>query len=293
LIKILADLEIVYSDLHRMIAEYDTSAIWETSAITILNLKSPYVIASHQQYLYICDDDHVSIYNTNKNLIKQNSSLKIPFALDIDQKKGQIYVVDDPRVTIFNLNLEFISSWKLPVYRSSIVRGLKVDSPILYLTINVENQIFVCHSLDGKLITKWGNQMKSSNKGEFHTPIGLTLDQQYVYICDCYNHRVQILTKEGIFITQWGNGIKSSAQGEFAFPNIIYNDILNKIFYIGDNFCVQLFLKDGICIQRIGDKENGDHGDQFRYVYGVCVMDDRLYVCDTGNSRIQSFGQAK
>jgi len=54
-------------------------------------------------------------------------------------------------------------------------------------------------------------------------------------------------------------------------------------------YSVQLFRSDGVCIQRLGDKVYGKKMNQFDVVFGISVMNDRLYVSDFGNDRIQIF----
>jgi len=58
-----------------------------------------------------------------------------------------------------------------------------------------------------------------------------------------------------------------------------------KFFFIGDHARVQLLNRDGIVIQRIGRAGSGD----FYLVYGIYVMEDRLYVSDNGSHRLQIF----
>jgi len=116
------------------------------------------------------------------------------------------------------------------------------------------------------------------------------LDLKCIYICDCDNHRIQILTKDkGIFVMQWGSGEESTDQGQFSNPMSIYNNLGEEIFYVGDNWSVQLFEKDGNCIQRLGQDISGNSMNQFHWITSLCVMDDRLYVCDHVNQRIQIF----
>jgi len=115
------------------------------------------------------------------------------------------------------------------------------------------------------------------------------VDNKYVYICDKYNHRIQLVTKtEGIFFSQWGKGGQSIEFGQFSYPNCIYNDVVDEIFYIGDYHSVQLFLNN-VCVQRLGSQEKEDA--QFELVYGICIMNDQLYVSD--NNRIQIFKATK
>jgi len=128
-------------------------------------------------------------------------------------------------------------------------RGIKVDEESLYLTIEGIDKLFICHSHDGKLITAIGQ--KGSNECEFSDPMGLTVDNKNVYICEYGNKRIQILTKkDGRYVSQW-NG--------FDHPFSIYYYMGN--FYIGDKSNVHIRSMDGP-LQTIGDKIRGKKVNQ-------------------------------
>jgi len=78
-------------------------------------------------------------------------------------------------------------------------------------------------------------------------------------------------------------------QGQFSTPRSVYNSIDEEMFYIGDDVSIQLYGKDDICYQRIGDQEKGNGMHQFHNVFDLCIMDNRLYVSDCENKRIQVF----
>jgi len=223
---------------------------------------------------------------------KKNLSLKHPFGIDIDIVNKIIYVADKTHITSLTLGFQFLSSFKFPTDEGLVYgyRGLKVDNDRIYLTINGLHQIFVC-AKDGILLKKFGTTIHGSSVGSFHYPEGLTLNQQYLYVCDNDNHRIQILTKQdGTFHQKWGSdGWPKNEQGSFCYPLSIYLNKLEELFYIGDYHCIQLFTKDGICLQRINEDAYGDATNLSNAIYGICIMDDRLYVSDVDNKRIQIF----
>jgi len=292
LMVIFEDLKFCHTDLNRLIAKYDAPNAWETTASTSLEQRHlPRGLVSFQQHLYICTPYSNSILTCNANgeiMKEQQSSLKAPFAVDIDEKSLKLCIADAINVTILNLKLEFLSSWKLPEEAPSwsSFRALKVDGGGLYLTIDGLFKIFLCNLQDGRILKQFG-----ADSG--YAPEGITVDDKYVYLCDCLNHRVQILTKEnGIWDSRWGNGIASAEQGQFKYPSSIYDNFSDDLIYVGDRISVQLFRKDGVCVQRLGDIIYGKQMNQFKSVYGICVLDERLYVSDGGNKRIQIFKRA-
>jgi len=284
------NLKILITDLYRLIVDYETSQRWETKACTTWKTKgNPCGIIQFRQKIYVCNfvlsssaPQLVSMYQPPNGLTtKEISSLKHPFALEIAKKKDIIYIAHDTHVTMVNTNLEVISSWLLPTMSPFAVlsfRGLKLDDDVIYVTISGVHQIFVCNSLSGTVLKTWGSGSEGSEKSEFNYPFGLTVDNNYVYVCDGGNHRIQVLFKEdGKYFTQW------EREKGFFYPYALYRDALEEIFYIGDSVSFQLFTNDGTFIQRISQE------NQFCNVYGLCIMDDLLYVTDNANERIHIF----
>jgi len=272
---------------------YEDQHPWTTTAVQSYKLKEGNSggLICFQNYIYVCNffRSSVTIYNPHGDILKE-LSLKSPFGIDVDTVNCLVYAADQTHVHILTLKLENISSWKLPA-TSYISRGIKLDNKKIYLTIPGIHQIFVCQSEDGKVLIKHGGlaEKPSNNKGEYNTPRGLSANSKYLYICDEYNHRVQIVSKEkGNYINQYGSGKPSTEHGQFTNPYSIYIQG-EEVLYVGDSFSVQMFTKEGKCIQRLGDKVTGNNMKQFNYVYGMCILNDRLYVSDGWNQRIQVF----
>jgi len=126
---------------------------------------------------------------------------------------------------------------------------------------------------------KWGIEEPSSNSGEFDEPMGLTIDNKNIYICDYNNNRVQILSKEhGIFVTEWK---------EFIHPVSIYC-LDDEDFFIGDDYNVHVLKWDGSCRQKIGDSI-GKFKNPFDWVYGISFFKHNLVISERRNQRIQIF----
>jgi len=299
LLALLNDIKLLYSDLNRLILEYEITREWTPAAEATWKHVKPYGIINHEQHIYVCryNENLITKYNLNHEIIEQITSIKSPAGIDIDIEKSLLYVASSTHVTLRSLqNKTILKSWKLPIGNTTDFRGIKVDGSLIYLTIRSSHQIFLCNSQDGENVKKFGNEKESSLNGNFHFPMGLTVNKNYIYICDRNNLRVQLLDKEkGLFFSEWKG---------FHKPYSIYYENFENIFYIGDWYSVQLYLSDiqiknnqkmdrSKCIQRIGSDSLGSTRGEFSFVYSVCrdPINDRLFVCDYNNQRIQIFSR--
>jgi len=241
---------------------YCATNIWEKSACLSWDQKQhPHGLLSFQQNIYLCQfESNIVIYNTSGNIIQENSSVKSPSGIDIDEKNSLLYIAGATRVAILNLKLEFRSSWDLPEKNYAGFRGLKVDGKTVYLTIEGLHKVYFCNSQDGTKLKELGTEKELGtdwhSPDKFYFPSGLTTDKKHLYICDEYNHRVQIFTKEnGIYVSTWRDEDTIRGKGKFDRPVSIYNYSLEDLIYVGDSRSVQIFWKNGICIQSLGIKK--------------------------------------
>jgi len=299
--ELLNRLQLLHYDLYPLIIQYEKTIEWDPDFVKTftLNNESPYGIICSSNHLYVCVcypqiQSNVSMWTLNGKFIKNTKSVSsLAAAIDIDTKANLLYVVSQKYVTILNLELVKRSAWKLPVYSALYLRGIKVDNTIVYITVRGYNQIYICEANTGKLLFKYGQkdpETDSEKIGEFMDPLGLTINTDSLFICDYGNHRIQILGKNtGKYQRQWG-GKQSKEIGKFSNPISIYRDIENEIYYVGDQFSIQLFGQNGVCIQRFGEvteiftMKKGLNG-----VYGISIGNGELFVSDSNRDRIQVF----
>jgi len=233
---------------------------------------------------------------SGKKIFFQKHSLFHPTAMDVDLKSDRLYIIDQKSVFVQNLKEkgnEISHAWNLP-YTDSYDRNIKIDNSIdsgndnIYITIGLQPQIFIYSKEKKELKKVFGKKWPGRGMGEFTKPSHLAIDQNYLYICDTNNHRIQVLDKEtGHYISQWGK--KGCSIGQFEFPSAIYliseknNSNINSssnedLFYITDNKSIQLFNRKGKCVQRI--EERAHNISDIHYNYGLCLFNGLLYISD-------------
>jgi streptogramin lyase len=122
----------------------------------------------------------------------------------------------------------------------------------------------------------------------FTRPEGVTTDSEdFVYVADTYNHRIQKFTTDGQFVATWGS--EGNGQGELLFPSDVTVDN-NGFVYVTEwgNHWIHKFTTGGQFVDRWGGRGIGP-GELFEP--RSIATDERgfIYVADSGNHRIQKF----
>jgi len=280
-VEMLENLRFFYLDLNRLIIEYDTPIQYETKAILTFPMATSggglRGITSDGQFLYVCHlEESILVYNLEGKKVETKSSIRWEQPSDIHLYKNNLYIVDLKQVAICNLEFQLLSSFPI----SHPAWSMKPDDDFIYLTQRGKNQVYI-YTKDGKQTRSLGSAGRSAKPGEFREARGLTLDNTNLYVCDTWNHRVQVISKKDYtFSKQWGFYGRKPKQ--FIRPAGIcyWEDIL----YVGDIWSVQLFDCDGTFLQRLGEDV-----EQCDCAWGLCVVNDRLYVCDAAKFRIQAY----
>jgi len=205
-----------------------------------------------------------------------DGQLNQPSSLAKD-KNGLIYVAEygNKRIQVFNEEGKFIRKWNLD---AGCWSGICINDNEIYCCLY--NQIVV-YSLEGK----FGSS--GSIDGQFSHPTSVVVDNDKVYIADQYNHRIQVLTKDGKFIFKWGSNGTSDGQFNYPFCIVIVGEYVYVCEECGNR--IQVFRKNGEYVSKWGKSGNGE--SEFSTPLGL-LFDEKeglLYVSESGNNRIQVF----
>ncbi|MFH1714918.1 MAG: carboxypeptidase regulatory-like domain-containing protein [Elusimicrobiota bacterium] len=125
--------------------------------------------------------------------------------------------------------------------------------------------------------TTWGNS--GIEEGEFNNPRGIAIDSdEYIYVADSNNNRIQKFSSNGTFIKKWGSC--GAGDGEFDFPVGIAIDNTGNVYVVDTkNYRVQKFNSDGDFLGKWSSSG-----------YSITINNAGLiYVADYNNGKIQSF----
>ena len=124
---------------------------------------------------------------------------------------------------------------------------------------------------------------------QFNRPAGIGTHprNKKIYVCDSYNHRVQILNSDLTLFKSFGSS--GRVDGKFNRPSGVAFDKTGKV-YIADanNHRVQVFTEDGQFLKKFGKKGTGD-GELNTPVSITVDSNDIVYVSEYDNHRVSIF----
>jgi len=293
LLKILSDLEVLYTDLNRLIVEYDLihwvgSYQWKTSC-------DPQGLTSDQFNLFLCvPQEHCILsYTLQGQFIEDIQKTQLTTTTlfqpwEIDFYQNHLYIIGLQCVYILKFpNKTPITSFPLPQETGDFRDvAIKVDNQIIYTSI-ADLEMFG-YTLSAVLLYNTQGILQKEFKIPTHkmkkqfAPTGMDIFKTFLYICDWSNHVIWVLNKDnGVHQMTWGN--EGQVLGEFYHPQCI--SIYDEIWYIGDFYSIQLFTVEGLCLERIESWKS----TKLDRVYSICIFQSCLFLSDNMTKRIRVF----
>ena len=218
-------------------------------------------------------------------------------------RAGNVYVVErrNDRVQKFTSRGKFLSAWGHAGGGPGRFDGptaVAVDSAGSVYVVDTGNDRIEKFTSAGRFITQWGSS--GSGPGQFKFPDGIATDQHgNVYVADTglvIGMGVSKFTSDGRYLASWGSagiGAESSPGNVPGFSATgIATDGVGRVYVSDLNWPVSrvyVFSYDGALLESFGGFGTAD--GLFKNPAGLAT-DSRgdLYVADSGNYRIQKFG---
>ena len=140
------------------------------------------------------------------------------------------------------------------------------------------------YSLKKKPVLAVGKEGKANN--ELNEPRGLALDEpnQLIYIADCWNSRIQVVSFAGKFLKRFGHGILREPWGiAVTEDNVFVTDQ-------GLHALLQFSKEEYKLVRRTGTKGKGE--GQLDYPRGLCIdYNGDVYLAESYNNRVSVFSK--
>ena len=140
---------------------------------------------------------------------KGMGQLYYPRGVTVDNKTGNIYIADQSSncVKVFDSTGKYLFKFGDNECEGKMYFPLSVAICGDRILISHNNHCILNHQLSGKFISKIGS--RGNGELEFNFPHGLTIDEsnENIYVTDCNNNRIQILSQDFRFISQFGKDV--------------------------------------------------------------------------------------
>ena len=168
-----------------------------------------------------------------------NEQLNNPDGVTVDHNTGNIYVAD-----YFNNCVKVFDNTAKYLFKFGNGKGEgKMSNPIGLLIcgnrvlVTQSNNYIQVYELDGKFVSRFGSS--GNGKLQFSLPFGLSTDEYNgdIYICDCLNNRIQIISENFEYKSEFGKDILYHPRDVKLYKDNIF--ILDE-----SNPCLHIFNKD-------------------------------------------------
>lgn len=248
----------------------------------------PYAIAINQHLIALSDPGAglVHLFNTHKETYQTlaaagATSLASPIGIAISI--STIYVADSvlKEVYVFDKRHRLINT----------LRGFERPTSLAFDHVN--NRLYVSDTLAHKVLVfdHQGEKVLSigergSDDGKFNYPSHINIANGYLYVNDTMNFRIQKFDLSGNHIKTLGD--HGDSPGYLSQPKGLAVNSSGYIF-VAEAVAnqVQIFNFDGEFLLSFGF--NGEHPTAFQMPTGIAISDNKIYVVDSGNRRVQVF----
>ena len=210
--------------------------------------------------------------------------LSLPRDVTVDNETGNIYIADQSNicVKVFDRTGKYLFKFGDNEDEGKMYRALSVAICGDRILISQRNHCILNYQLNGKFISKIGKYGKGEL--EFICPFGLTIDESNgnIYISDCDNNRIQILSQDFRFISQFG-------KDTLKYPRDI--KLSKEYMFVLDvsNPCLHLFNYNHILQKSIISRGNGMQ--VINPFYFFIDQTDNILISDRGSNSINIFNK--
>ena len=235
------------------------------------------VVINHNGDMIVSEwgTDHVSLFNSTGNRTL-TYGVNCSQLHDNEVDRIECYFDDKPKERLSN-----------PI-------GLSVDADDnIYVVSSDKLQKF---SGDGNITNSFGTSCAFSERSDFirhfRSPKGIALYNDLVYICDTYNHRIQVFDTNFTHYESDMIGSSGNEKGNFSFPfDLDFDDEGNLYVADSGNHRVQVFGTSDRFLRQFDHRwidPNNEGGNLFEPSI-VHIVGPFVYISDNTNNRIGIF----
>jgi DNA-binding beta-propeller fold protein YncE len=214
--------------------------------------------------------------------------LREPNGIAVDSE-GSIYVADalNHRLLKFKPDGGFVKQWLGPEINFYGPRDLAIAPNKQIYILDQGRTRVVKFDPQSEKFTEWGR--KGTEAGEFNDPTGLTVGGNLIFVTDAGNNRIQVFDLNGKFIRQWD--VPEWDKYLWHYPDAAFDPKTKRLCVTsGWTNEVLVFDVDGNRSDSLKVAESATLDNPSSLALQITGSRSRLYVLNTGSSRISVFG---
>jgi len=268
---------------------YEALPEWESLPDGMRMIECPGVAVDANDQLYVMTrnpENPVLVFNREGDLLRQFGKGIFSARTHgiVVAPDGSIFCVDDGTHTItkFTPEGELLLTIGTPNQPAKLWSGEPFNRPTdvaisaktgdIFITDGYGNARVHKYSADGTWIKSWGEP--GIDQGQFNLPHAVVIDDnEFVYIAERENHRIQIFDVDGNVVGMWNNifrpdGMAIGPDGNFYICELN----LGGIDYApGMGHRISILSPEGRLLARAGDRMEGEDAGKFIAPHGIAV----------------------
>jgi len=202
---------------------------------------------------------------------------------------GRMFLTDSVGDRVICLNASGKRQWAVGA-DAGLLRptGIVAGDDRLYVVDTLGHRV-VAIGVDGRVLERFGS--RGAEPGQFNYPTSIARDRAgRLYVVDAMNFRIQVFTPQGRFISAFGRA--GDGSGDFSRPKGVALDSEGHVYVVdGLQDVVQIFDPEGQFLLAFG--QPGRDEGEFWLASGIAIVNDRIYIADSSNGRVQVFDYLK
>lgn len=263
------------------------------------SLERPMAVTVYNHKIFVSDTDNhrIAVFDYNGKPLytfaqegNGQGQLQFPYGITVDSA-GQVYVADlyTSKISVFTQEGKFIKYF--PGGDEKIFQkpaGLVFFDNTIFVT-DVGLHKVMAFDTNGKMILEFGK--KGSGNGELLSPNAVAVTNDFIYLSDTGNNRVEKFDRAGKFLASNTGDLPEGQAGSAFVNNRGIGVDSSDIVYVVSNMTNKLwgFDKDGHkAFEPVGSLGQGN--EDFRLPTGLFIdSQGRIYIADTVNKRIMVY----
>lgn len=255
-------------------------------------LSRPYAVSANKDTVVVADPDSssVHVFNIRKKTydrITEAGQYELESPIGVAHDSNRLYIADSKLNKVFILDYNHSLLHTLEGFKRPTGLALDEAQQRIYISDTLSHNVLV-YSSDGQLQKTIGE--RGEKDLQFNYPSHLAFSRDSLVVNDTMNFRIQATDLKGDHLFTFGK--QGDASGYLTQPKGVAVDSEGNI-YVADALAnrIQIFNQNGDFLLEFGKR--GQAPGDFNMPSGLAIWNDKIYVADSYNQRIQVFQYLK